>query len=193
MLTGSILGPKICYQADPPGGGGAPPATPPPAAPPATPPASTDEFPKSWEDVFKHPRFKELNTRAQTAEVELKKLQDAAKSKTDEELKKQNEFKTLYENTQKELSAEKLTNLRLRVAASKGLPADLIDRLRGETEEDLQKDADNLLTFLKPSEENNDGKGVPPIGRGGTTPVIELSKETDPAKIREAVRKGTYK
>lgn len=46
------------------------------------------------------------------------------------------------------LSAE---NQRLRVAITKGLPADLIDRLRGETEEEMLADADKLLSLVTPA------------------------------------------
>jgi regulator of replication initiation timing len=40
-------------------------------------------------------------------------------------------------------------NAKLRVALQKNLPADLIDRLRGNTQEELQADADKLLSLVK--------------------------------------------
>lgn len=40
-------------------------------------------------------------------------------------------------------------NLRLRVALQKKVPAELIDRLRGDTKEDLEADADQLLDLVK--------------------------------------------
>lgn len=40
--------------------------------------------------------------------------------------------------------------LRLRVAMSKGVPANLVDRLRGSTEEEIAADADELLKFVTP-------------------------------------------
>lgn len=40
--------------------------------------------------------------------------------------------------------------LRGRVAAAKGLPLELSDRLIGETKEDLEKDADNFASFMRP-------------------------------------------
>ena len=43
-------------------------------------------------------------------------------------------------------------NLRLRVALDKSVPSDLIDRLRGETKEDLEADADSLLKLVKPKD-----------------------------------------
>ena len=39
---------------------------------------------------------------------------------------------------------------RMRVAIDKGLPADLVDRLRGDTPEELAADADKLLELVTP-------------------------------------------
>lgn len=39
--------------------------------------------------------------------------------------------------------------LRMKVAASKNLPTSLVERLRGETVEELEQDADSLLSELK--------------------------------------------
>jgi hypothetical protein len=142
-----------------------------------------DALPKSWEDIFKHPRFKELSTRAAKAE---KALADADAAK----LKEINDYKSLFEKTESELKTERANNLRLKVASSKGIPADLFDRLRGETEEELAKDADTLLALLKPAPKADDkGKGLPSLNGGGGSPEIDFTKETDPAKIREAYRK----
>lgn len=41
--------------------------------------------------------------------------------------------------------------MRARVALSKGLSADLADRLRGSTEDELAEDADRLLELVKPA------------------------------------------
>lgn len=40
---------------------------------------------------------------------------------------------------------------KLRVALSKGLPADLVDRLVGSTPEELAEDADRLMALIKPT------------------------------------------
>ena len=40
---------------------------------------------------------------------------------------------------------------KLRVALSKGLPADLVDRLVGSTPEELAEDADRLMALIKPA------------------------------------------
>lgn len=53
------------------------------------------------------------------------------------------------------------TNMRLRVALEKGVPADLVDRLRGATKEELERDADDLMTRLNPN------PSTPPPDLGG--------------------------
>jgi len=153
-----------------------------PVTEPTTEPEAKDAPPKSWEEIFKHPRFKELSTRATKAE---KALADADAAK----LKEVSDYKTLFEKTEGELKQERAINLRLRVASSKGIP-DLYTRLQGETEEELLQDAEGLLALLKPAPKADDkGKGLAPLNGSGGSPEIDFTKETDPAKIREAYRK----
>lgn len=179
-------------------------ADPPPASNTLTPPANTqqqatppsaDPFPKSWEEIFQHPRFKELNTAKQTAEQRLKEIEDKEKEATEASLKEQNKWKELYDTSQKELSAQKLNNLRLNVATSKGLPFELIERLRGETEEEITKDADTLLELVKVNNtQTPPRRGIPPAQNGnGSGAIVDLSQETDPDVIRKAVKSGNYK
>lgn len=68
--------------------------------------------------------------------------------------------KTETERLQDKLTAETAQReqlerqaMRYRVAAVKGLPADLIDRLQGDTEEDLAADADKLLELVTPKQQ----------------------------------------
>lgn len=49
----------------------------------------------------------------------------------------------------KERDALRSEMLRMKIASAKNLPASLVDRLRGETEEEMMADADNLLEGLK--------------------------------------------
>lgn len=168
---------------DPPSG--------PPADSPAAPPANGNKPPESWDEVFQHPRFKELNDKKKAAEDELARIA-ANKAKADEDaLKEQNKWKELYEAETTKHKETQVGLLRLKTLTSKILPDDskdllsLIDRLKGDTEEEIAKDADGLLALMvKPA-----GKGLP-RSRGGSGPgEIDFSKETDPAKIREAARK----
>lgn len=79
----------------------------------------------------------------------------------------------------KALEAE---NLRIRVGAKHGLPEELIERLRGETEEEILADAEKLLAFVTPRRPPTD-KPTERL-RGGTAPTAE-PEETDVSKIGE--------
>ena len=55
-------------------------------------------------------------------------------------------------------------NLRLRVAIEKKLPAELIDRLRGGTQEEMAADADKLLELVAPTPSLDGGvRGWTPV------------------------------
>lgn len=80
---------------------------------------------------------------------------------------------------------------RLRVALRRGLTEAQAKRLVGDTEEDLEKDADDLLaTFTK--QDSNNGAQTSPSSRprerlrSGSTPGKE-PEETDPVKLAAAV------
>jgi hypothetical protein len=157
-----------------------------PAAPPTPPPGATPGAqdvppPASWEEVFNHPRFRELNKRAKEAEAQLSKLADEQKKADDKQAAEQGKWQQLAEQREAELKAEKLARTRLEIAAKKGIPTDLAGRLQGDTPEALEKDADALLAFLKPPT----GPGVPPAGRGGAAKPLDLSNMT-----AEQVRKA---
>ena len=67
-------------------------------------------------------------------------------------------------------------NLRLRVGIKHGLPDAIVDRLKGETEEELLADAQSLLEVLSPSRPPSN-RPTPNL-RGGTDPTQE-PEETD--------------
>lgn len=108
----------------------------------------------------KYPDYNDLKTKAS----QFDELQDENKS----EMEKLTGKVTSLSDENKSTKAE---NLRLRVALSKGLTgdkADLADRLRGNTQEELEADADKLLSHLAPpepkkqGEEENKKEEVPP-------------------------------
>jgi hypothetical protein len=153
-----------------------------------------EKVPTSWKEIFGHPRFTDLKTRAQKAEQQLAALTDGQKAVQEAALKEQNKFKELYEQREAELKTERKNNMRLKVTSAKGLPVELADRLKGETEDEMVKDADTLLAFLKTSENQQlIDKGLPAHKSGGSSNLIDLTTETDPAKVREAIRKGQTK
>jgi hypothetical protein len=90
-------------------------------------------------------------------------------------------------------------NLRLRVALSKGLvgeKADLADRLRGKTQEELEADADKLLSHFSPPEKEEDKKEEkketppPPSFDGGPREPAPDAK--DPAKAHNELVVGLF-
>jgi hypothetical protein len=151
-------------------------------------PGVPEKFPSSWEEVFKHPRFKELNTKAQAAQTELEKLRAEQRISQEAALKEQNKYKELYEQRENELKTERLKIMRLKVG--KALPDELAELLQGETEEELKAHAEKLMKFAQPKEPG-DGKqtqfGLPPLKGGAGNTMIDLTKETDPKKIREYI------
>lgn len=93
--------------------------------------------------------FKE---RARTAEAENKELKPLAeKARELEEANKSELEKATSQRDALQAERDKAAqeNLRLKVALDKSVPADLIDRLRGETQEELEADADKLLSLVK--------------------------------------------
>jgi hypothetical protein len=123
----------------------------------------------------------EALVRDRLASSERKSAEAAKKAAADAEaktLKEQGEYKTLYEKMQAELEQERtrakaleLAGLRRDVAARRNLPAGLVDRLRGETEQEI--DADALLAALpKPAAPNinaGDASAASPKLPGGMT------------------------
>lgn len=93
--------------------------------------------------------------------ADKKATEEAAKAKKLEDAKKSDQEKLEDErDTLKTEGADaKSEALRLRVAIEKKVPADLADRLRGETKEELEADADKLLEWAK-SSATEDGDGT---------------------------------
>lgn len=162
------------FDADP-GGNSDPPA-------PVTDPAK-HESAKSTEPEPKtvpYERFKEVNDKANDLEKRLKAIEDEKKAADEKALKDKEDFKTLYEQEQAKNKAKESELLRLRVAQKKGLPADLVDRLKGETEQELEADADKLLTFVDTSK----SPGNPPRKPGGSPTILNAADMT-PEEIRK--------
>lgn len=151
------------------GGGDPPPVTPDPAKPDPNDPKT-----------IPYERFKEVNDKAKALEDQLKAITDAQKKADEDKLKEEQKWKDLWEKSEKEKSEKEKELLRLRVASKKGLPADLTDRLRGETEQELEADADKLLAFVDLSK----SPGVPPKKPGGANIPLDIKTMT-PEEIRK--------
>lgn len=121
---------------------------------------------------------------ADRARTKIRKL-NAEIRKTKEKLRAQEEAaNNPNPETQAEVAKLQAENLRLRVGARLGLPDELIDRLRGDSEEAVLEDAEKLLALITPSRPS-DGRPKPRVS-GGTEPAVER-EETDPRKLAELV------
>jgi len=69
---------------------------------------TADGVPQSWEDVFKHPRFKELQRTAKEAQAALAAQQEAQAKAAEDKLKEEAKWQQLYETA--EAAAAKLKN-----------------------------------------------------------------------------------
>lgn len=123
-----------------------------------------------------------LKTERDTLAKKVKEQEDASKS--DEE--KREERATTAETKAAALEREAA---RLRIAMRKGLTETQAKRLVGDTEEELEKDADDLLESFK-DEGEGDGdanrRTPKPRLRTGAAPSSEPD-ETDPEKLAEQV------
>jgi hypothetical protein len=103
----------------------------------------------------------ELKTKLE--EIEKSKLSDLERAQKDaEEARKQ------LDALKSEAETARLDALRTRIGAEKGLPPQLIERLRGEDEDGIRADADALLTAVK-----KDEAAWPDMGQG------DKGKKTD--------------
>lgn len=165
------------FDTDSDSGGGNPPTT--PSTPPITDPPK--ESPKESEPKsVPYDRFREVIEKANSLEKKLKEIEDQKKADDEKALKDKEDFKTLYEQEQEKNKAKDGEVLRLRVAQKKGLPADLVDRLKGETEQELEADADKLLAFI----DTGKSPGNPPRKSGGV-PTLLNTKDMTPDEIRK--------
>lgn len=125
-------------------------------------------------------RFAEVNKKASELEKRLAEIEDAQKKATDAQLAEQNKWKELAEKREQELTDERLSRLRLKVALDNELPTDIADRLVGKDDAELRADAERLKALLKPAE----GPGNPRPGRSGRAAVLNI-RDMTPAQIRE--------
>lgn len=110
-------------------------------------------------------RLKELEPLATKA----READEAAKTQA----QKDAEAKAAIERERDEARAEVL---RMRVATAKGLPPELAARLRGSTEDELTKDADELLKLVTPQQST--ARPVPEL-RSGALPADNAGRAFD--------------
>lgn len=160
---------------------------------------SDEDFEKVFEDerLFKHPRFNKLRERAQTAESELQKKQQAEEERKLKRLEKKGKTKELLETyKQKAEDAEnrykqELLNRQIQAEATKQGAVDLeavlklIDRDTVQFDDDgnvsgVEEAVKGLLeskSYLKGGTQTQDiGSGTNPSGDGGSTGVKTFTR-----------------
>lgn len=122
--------------------------------------------------------------RLKKIEAELSKYKE--KEKAEEDAKKTAEQRLAELNA--ELAKTKRDNLVAKVALKKGLDADLVDRVRGENEEDIEADIDLLLSKFKPAANGEAVKKIE-VKSTSTTSKTDAEKDDAPLGYMEARRK----
>lgn len=124
-------------------------------------------------------RFKEVNDRLRQLEQQLSAREA-----------EQGKFKELLEAREKDLAELRAAQLRSKVAAATGLPAELAERLRGATEAELAADAQALVKLLgaQAAAAKSGALGVPPAGGAGAGRIDTTTMS--PADIRKAWADG---
>ena len=82
------------------------------------------------------------------------------------------EVKTLESKYTSQINALKLDQIRVKVAQKNKLPVELANRLQGTNEEELQKDAETIVSFM-PKDSWPGKQTEPPVG-GDESKVKEL-------------------
>lgn len=145
-------------------------------------PAPEAAFTQADVDRIVKERLEREKAKAQERE---QKAREEAERKAAEE---QGKFKELYEATlakaeqaEQQRKALELQMLRNKVAQDVGIPGALADRLRGETQEELEADAKQLLETLPKSDPKapslNGGAGGKDRKPGAAIPSLEEMKE----------------
>jgi vacuolar-type H+-ATPase subunit I/STV1 len=115
-----------------------------PVQQPAAEPKNTD----TAEHMIPKSRFDEVNTVKANLEKELQKFKDAEQKRKETEMSETEKL----QNRAKELEAEnkrlKTESLKQSIATKLGLPESLALRLQGETPEEIEKDAKEILETL---------------------------------------------
>lgn len=150
--------------------------TPPAAQPDATPLGTVDQLPDWAQKLVKELRQENASHRKAKTDAEKAAQLAAEKAAAD-----QGEFKRLYEEakgklevTEARAKAAELAHLKAKVGNELKLPSSLVDRLRGETEDELRADATALIAALpKPAASTDAGAGL----GGGQQPAQGLTDD----------------
>lgn len=92
--------------------------------------------------------------------AELTKELESTKQKNGEYEANKKSFDSQIAELNSKIKAYETDSAKTRIALEKGLPYAMASRLKGETEEDIAKDAESMIQLMKI------GKPTPPIAKG---------------------------
>ena len=119
--------------------------------------------------------------RAKAAEARLQEIEDAQKSEAEKLLERAT-------RAEQDAASARTELLRERIAREEGVPATFIDRLRGESEDEIRDDA-KLFVAALPAREGPDTTTHSPRARDGGDPDTTEGMSTDD-KLARAYRRG---
>lgn len=149
--------------------------------PEAKPPWGSDEEfdpAKAWKLI------QDVRDDAKKAKAEREELRGKVKTHEDATKSDQQKLEERATRAESKAAAAETDAARLRVALRKGLTETQAKRLVGDNEEELEKDADELLESFRSENGGGDDKSRRPKERlrPGAAPSAE-TEETDPAKL----------
>nr|DAP03076.1 MAG TPA: protein of unknown function (DUF4355) [Caudoviricetes sp.] len=112
---------------------------------------------------------KEAEKRLKELDARVKEFEDRDKTEQERAQEHLERLTGDLDATRASLAAAELNLARVEVAHAKGIPAELVPRLRGETREELEADADALLEIVgkREAEAPRKPKPVGSLGTGG--------------------------
>ncbi len=131
-------------------------------------------------------KIRKANSEAENLRKRLKELEPLAeKAKELEEASKSDQEKLTERASKAEAEAKSAAQeaLRLRVALRKGLAETQAKRLVGETEEELEADADDLIASFKPEGEGDAPRRPRERQRPGAVPSSEPEEPKSPREL----------
>ena len=136
------------------------------------------------------------NREAQSLRKQLREAQEKAAKYDEYESSQKTELQRAIERAEaaeKSATEFKQSKLRMDVALAKGLDAAQAKRLVGETQEDLEADADELLTAFGKSDSSDDGaRRRRPASelRGGSDPTSGSGANLTPDQLAKMIHGG---
>lgn len=121
----------------------------------------------------KYADYDEIKQKVSDYEKQIGEMTKAA----DENAKKYSAYDTKFAEMQSKIKGYETNSVKMRIAHEKGIPYELAERLSGDNEDDIRKDAETLAKF---------------VSRGGTAPLKSSEGANSDTKT-EALRAFTAK